>query len=197
VVTAQPPLITVSFTSVAAEDGYVTESTETSNVGNAMNATDSTTSALRIGDTTKKFQMKSVVSFDTASIPDGAVIQSATLKLKRGTVSGTPTTLGAIRVDIQSGSGFSNSVALQTGDFQASASATNVATLSYPSSNGTWSTGSLSTNGLTRVNKTGKTQLRVYFATDDDNDGTADYLGFYSGENATTTNRPVLEVIYK
>jgi hypothetical protein len=47
------------------------------------------------------------------------------------------------------------------------------------------------------VNKTGYTQLRIRFTTDDDNDSADDYLGFYSGENPTAANRPILEVTYQ
>ncbi|MCU0858895.1 MAG: DNRLRE domain-containing protein, partial [Pontiellaceae bacterium] len=156
------------------------------------------TAGLRIGDTSAKQQMKSIVSFNTASLPDSCTVLSATLKLKRGTAYGATTNFGGIRVDIRGGSGFNNSATLQIKDFQAAADAANVAALSYPAtSNNWWSTGSLSATGLTKINRTGKTQLRVYFATDDDNDGTGDYLGFYAGDNATATNRPVLEISYQ
>jgi carboxypeptidase T len=44
-----PPTV-VTFTSVAAQDGWVLESTETSNAGGSLDATANTTSALRVGD---------------------------------------------------------------------------------------------------------------------------------------------------
>lgn len=189
---------TVTFTSIGAEDGYVNESTETSNVGGSTNVTGTGGAALRIGDTSTKQQVKTVVSFDTSTIPPGSVIQSATLKLKRGAISGNPSGFGTIRVDIIGGTGFNNATALTKEDFQASAHATKVATMSYPAANNDWSTGNLSaTTGLSMINLTGKTQLRVYFSTDDDNDATADHIGFYSGENTTSGNRPVLEVTYQ
>ena len=58
-----------------------------------------------------------MVSFDT-SIPGGATIVSATLRLLRGSLTGTNpfTTHGTCRVDVQNGSGFSGSTTLQTGD---------------------------------------------------------------------------------
>ncbi len=190
--------IVVTFTSVAAQDGWVLESTETSNAGGSIDATASTTSALRAGDATSDRQYKSVVSFDTSSIPDGATILSVTLRLRRGTSSGTSpfTTHGTCWADVQT-SGFSGSTTLQTGDFQAAATAVQAASLSNAASNGAWSEGSLNASGLTAINKTGTTQLRVYFNLDDNDDGGNDYIGYYSGDNSTAANRPQLVVTYQ
>ncbi len=63
--------------------------------------------------------------------------------------------------------------------------------------NGDWSTGSLNTAGLAAINKTGTTQLRIYFNLDDDNDRIADYIGYYSGDNGAAANRPQLMVTYQ
>lgn len=189
---------TVTFISAGAEDGWVLESTETSNVGGTLSATGNSTSALRVGDDNKDKQYKTVVSFDTSAIPDGATIVSATVRLLRGTLSGTNpfSTHGTCWVDVVTGS-FSGSPTLQTGDFQAVATAVQAATLSSAASNGTWSTGSLNAAGLAALNKTGTTQLRVYFNLDDNDDMANDYLGYYSGENATAANRPQLVVTYQ
>jgi PKD repeat protein len=188
--------LTNTFTSVNAEDGWLLESSETSGVGGSLSATANSTSSLRIGDDSGRKQYRSVVSFDTSALPDGATIISATLRLKRGTISQNPSGLGAINVDIQGTSGFGGATALATGDFHAAASATGVATMSYPTSNGTWSTGALNATGLANINKTGKAQFRVAFATDDDNDNKADYLGLYSGE-ASAGNQPELIIVYQ
>ena len=195
---AAPPT-QVTFTSVAAQDGWVLESTETSNAGGSLNATDTSTSALRVGDDNKNKQYKSVASFDTSAIPDGATILSVTLRLRRGTVSGTNpfTTHGTCWVDVQSGSGFSGSTTLQTGDFQAAATTVQAASLSNAANNLDWSEGSLNAAGLAALNKTGTTQLRVYFNLDDNNDGGNDYIGYYSGDNGTSANRPQLVVTYQ
>src|SRR5262245_46492679 len=161
----------VTLTSVAAQDGWVLESSETSNAGGSLDATAATTSALRVGDDNKDKQYKAVVSFDTSAIPDGATILSATLRLLRGTVSGTNpfSTHGTCWVDVQTG-GLSGSTTLQTGDFQAAATAVQAASLSNAASNGTWSTGSLNAAGLAAIDKAGTTQLRVYFNLDDNDD---------------------------
>jgi hypothetical protein len=100
-------------------------------------------------------------------------------------------------VDIKGGTGFSNSVSLQTGDFQAAAGASNVATMSAANANGDVSSGSLNAAGLAQINKIGKTQLRVAFSLDDNDDTGADSIGWYSANDATAANRPVLEITYQ
>ena len=189
---------TVTFTSAGAQDGWVLESTETSNAGGSIDATANTTSALRVGDDNKDKQYKAVVSFDTSSVPDGAVIVSVTLRLLRGTVSGTSpfTTHGTCWVDVANG-GFSGSTTLATADFQAAATAVQAASLSNAASNGSWSEGTLNASGLAAVTKTGTTQMRVYFNLDDNDDTGNDYLGYYSGDNSTSANRPQLVVTYQ
>jgi hypothetical protein len=188
----------VTLTSVAAQDGWVLESGETTNVGGTIDATANTTSALRLGDDNKDKQYKSVVSFDTSSIPDGATILSATVRLRRGTLSGTSpfSTHGTCWADVQTG-GFSGSTALQTGDFQAAATVVQAASLSNAASNGSWSEGTLNASGLAAIDKAGTTQLRVYFNLDDNDDTGNDYIGYYSGDNTTAANRPQLVVTYQ
>ena len=189
---------TVTFTSVGAHDGYVLESTETSGLGGSIDANTGNSSALRIGDDKSDRQYLAVLSFDTSAIPDGATIISVTLRLRRGTVSGTSpfTTHGTAWVDVQSG-GLSASTALQTADFQASATVAQGASLTAANSNGAWSEGVLTGVGAAAVSKTGSTQFRIYLQLDDNDDGRPDYVGFYSGDNATAANRPQLVVRYQ
>jgi subtilisin family serine protease len=189
--------VTVTFSSVAAEDARVWENGETGNAGGGGNATDNTTASLRVGDTNLNEQYKTIVSFNTASIPDTATITSATLRLVRGTSLGTNpfTTFGSCLVDIVTG-GFGGSTAFVIADWQAAATATGVATMSNPTANGSASTGTLNAAGLAAINKTGTTQLRLAFTLDDNNNLAYDYIGFFSGENATASNRPQLTVTY-
>ena len=191
--------ITVTFTSSGTQDGWVLESGENTNAGGSLTFNNSTSSALRVGDNNQDRQYKTVVSFDTSSIPDGATIVSVTLRLLRGSVTGTNpfTTHGTCWVDVQNGSGFSGSTTLQNGDFQATATAVHAATLSNAASNGIWSTASLNAAGIAALNKTGTTQLRISFDLDDNDDTGNDYLGYYSGENSTAANRPQLVVTYQ
>jgi len=187
--------VTVTFYSVAAQDGRLGESTETSNVGGFLNATDNTTASLRVGDFSDDTQYKSLVSFDTSSIPDTATITAATLRIKRGTSSGTSpfTTHGTCTVDMSNAFGGSTTAA--TSDFEAAASASGVASMSNVTSNGSFSTGALNSTGMAAVNKTGTTQFKVYFTLDDNDDLGTDYIGFYSGE-AASGNKPELVITY-
>jgi hypothetical protein len=189
---------TTTFTSVAAEDGYVLESSETSNAGGSATSADSTTSAIRAGDDRKNKQYKGVLSFDTTSIPDGAAVQSVTLRVRRGSLTGSNPFLnhGNLSVDVRNG-GFNGNTALETADFQAAATATAVCTLSNPANNGDWSECTFSAAGLAAINKAGKTQVRIAFTLDDDNDRGDDYLGYYSGDNADSASRPQLIVTYQ
>ncbi|MFO1434008.1 MAG: DNRLRE domain-containing protein [Candidatus Competibacteraceae bacterium] len=193
---APPPSMTL--TSIGTEDGWVLESSETSNLGGTIKASDSTSVGLMLGDNNKKYQYKSILSFDTSTLPANATILSATLRLQRGTLSGTNpfTTHGSLLADIRTG-GFNGNNALETADFQAAASATGVAILSNAASNGAWSEGTLNASGLVAINRAGRTQFRLYFTLDDDNDSTGDYLGYYAGEYGTAASRPQLVVTYR
>ncbi len=193
-----PPPVTVTFTSVGSEDGRTSESTETSNVGGSATASDSTSSGLRVGDFSGDLQYRSVLSFDTSAIPDGATITAATLSLVRGSLTGTNpfTTHGTCGVDVRTGF-FGTAATLAVSDFEAAATATAVATLSNPASNGAASSGAFNAAGLAAISKTGPTQIKIYFTLDDNDDGGSDYVGFWGGEAATAANRPKLTVTYQ
>ena len=60
---------------------------------------------------------------------------------------------------------------------------------------GGWYVTTLKTTAYPVINRTGITQFRLRFQTDDDNDAVADFLRFYSG-NAAAANRPVLVIEY-
>jgi endo-1,4-beta-xylanase len=197
-VTPTTPSVQVTFVSIGSEDGWVLESTETSGVGGSSSATWVAASGITIGDSASDQQYKGLLSFDTASLPDGATILSATVRLTRGTAAGTNpfTTHGGASVDIRTG-GFGNDTALQISDFEAPASASAVATLSNPTANGSVSQGALGAAGRGAINKTGRTQLRIAFTTGDNDDMGADTIGFYPGDNGTASARPELVVTYR
>jgi hypothetical protein len=157
--------------------------------GGTVSTTGGGNAGLRTGDDAQDRQFRAFVSFDTSSIPDGATIVSATLKLRRGSISGNNpfSTHGPCSVDIKSGNGFGGAPALASGDFQAAADATQVATLSNALNNGDLSIGVLNAAGRSFLNKTGKTVTSPSTTMIIDRR----YCGG-AGDNGTATNRPAL-----
>jgi titin len=197
--TTLAPLVTVTFQGLGGEDGFILEASETANTGSTAYASDSNGSAVRSGDNYQDRQYRSIVSFDTSSLPDGATIVSAKLRLRRGALAGTNPfeTHGICWVDIKGGSGFNGSSALSKEDFEAPADAARVGTLSNAPTTDAWSEAVIGSAGLPFVNRTGRTQFRFYFDLDDNDDSGTDYIGWYSGENSTADNRPQLVIEYR
>ncbi|HXU45105.1 MAG TPA: DNRLRE domain-containing protein [Thermoanaerobaculia bacterium] len=186
----------VTFSSQSGDDGYVLESSETSSAGGSNNSTSTTTSAIRAGDSSSDQEYRGILSFGTLSIPDAVTIEVATLRIKRGTLVGTSpfTTHGDLVADVQT-AGFNGNTALENADWEASAAATAVCTLSVAASNGDWSECSFNAAGIAAIHKGGKTQVRIHFTTGDNDDSGNDYVGFYSGE-AGSADRPQLVIAY-
>lgn len=189
-----PSSTVVTFNSIAADDGWVLESGETSNTGGSTNASNTT---ILIGDDKSRKQYKGLLSFNTSAIPDTATITGVTLKVTRNSMSSKPySTLGTLTVDIRSPY-FGGSASTATDDFAAAAGAADVGSVPQPASNGSTVSSPLSSTAYGHIDKAGKTQLRLRFTTDDDNDNTADNLSIYSGDYTTdTTLQPQLEVEY-
>lgn len=183
----------VTFTSAASEDGWILESGETTTTGGTMN---SANSILAIGDNASNRQYRSILSFDTSSLPDTAVITAATLKFKyAGTIGTLPfSTHGNLLADVRKGP-FNSSSSLQLNDFKAGASLN--AVLSYINNAvDNWYSNSFASANFQYVNLAGVTQFRLRFATDDNNDLGADFLKIYSGNTATAADRPQLIIEY-
>ena len=181
------------FRSTGTQDGWVLESTRTSSKGGSLNRPATT---LRVGDDASNRQYRTILSFNTSSLPDNAIITKVTLKIKyAGRVGTNPfNTHGKMLVDIRRGA-FSGSAALQLTDFQAAATKNNVGNVPSKLTNRwyikTWTSGILS-----YVNKKGITQIRLRFYKGDNGDSGADYLKLYSG-NAGAASRPQLIIEYR
>lgn len=189
---------TATFTSTAANDGYLLESGETTNAAGTAVSNDATTAGLRLGDEIKDKQYRSFLSFDTSALPDSSVqLLTAKLRLRRGTVVGTNpfTNFGAVRVDVRTGT--FNNAALELADFTALSTVDNVCTLSNAAANGDWSECMLNASGIAALSRTGLTQFRVFFLLDDDDDNKTDYIGYYAGDAADPASRPQLIVTYQ
>jgi hypothetical protein len=182
-----------AFVSIAAQDGYVIESTETSNTGGSLN---SNAAYFSVGDNALKRQMRGILSFPTSSLPDTAVIISARLKLTMLGMAGTNpfSTYGGLMIDIRTPF-FGAAPTLGLDDFAAAASLN--AGGSVPNTPvGAVYTGTFLKAAFPSINRTGPTQLRLRFQLDDNNNSTADYVAFYSADAATAASRPVLQVLY-
>jgi hypothetical protein len=187
-------LQTVSYKSVASYDGLVLESSENSNVGSSMNVAATT---FNVGDDKANKQYRSILSFNTAPLPNNAVVTRITLKIKKAGLVGSANpfaSLGNILVDVKKGN-FSLPT-LQFSDFQALPTASGAITIKNNPLTGGWYYGSLGGTANSLINRTGNTQFRLRFATDDNNNRVANYLIFYSGNAGTAGYRPMLVITF-
>jgi hypothetical protein len=182
-----------TFKSGGIQDGWVRETSETSNQGGPLNAISAT---FVLGDDANNRQYRAILHFNTSSLPDNAVITRVALKIKKESVTGTDpfTTHGKIVVGIRQGA-FSNSAALQSTDFQNPASKSLVGLIANNPTAGGWYFANLKPTAHAFINRTGVTQFRLSFQIYDDNDAIADFIRFYSGD-AAAASRPVLVVEY-
>ena len=187
---------TLTFTSVATQDGFVLESSETSNKGGTFNSTAKT---FNLGDDATKKQYRGILSFNTGSIPDNATITGVTLKVKKSAIigGGNPvSTFLGFMADIKNGF-FGTSSALQNTDFQAMPTAIYGPFLVTPVSN-VYSINL--TSGKLNINKlpanSGLTQIRLRFKVDDNNNTVANALSLFSGNATNAADRPQLVITY-
>ena len=148
-----------------------------------------------LGDNAANKQYRAILSFNTAGLPDNAIITSVTLRIKQ---QGVPVganpflSMGNLLVDIKKGN--FGTAALQAADFQTLASKNGALTfINHPVSG--WYTWAMATTSFPFVNKVGNTQFRLHFAIDDNNNRLPNYLKFFSG-NAPLASQPVLIIQY-
>ena len=187
-----PNTLSIRFKSVGAYDGWILESGENTNTGGIL---DKNATTFNVGDDQRNRQYKGILSFDTSTLPDNAVVISAQLKIKRQNVVGTDPfgTHGALRAEIRNGA-FSNGVALQAADFSAAASPRALpdpfAGLTF-----SWYAAQINNANLLFINPSGVTQFRLSFSQDDNNDRNGDSMKFFSG-NSPAANQPELILTY-
>lgn len=190
--TPMPAVVnSVTFTSQPGKDGWILESAHNSRVGGALNAMSTT---FIVGDDALNSQYRVILSFNTASLPNSAVVKSAVLYLMQAgrAIGSNPfVTLGNLAVDVKSPFfGATPGVGLE--DFNASTSARIAIFNKTPS--GGWYTATLNATGRNKINTTGLTQMRLTFVTSTNNNAKADYIRFFSGDAAT--NKPSLVITY-
>jgi len=182
------------FYSVAARDGWILESTETSGVGGTMNYT---AAIIRVGDDAAKRQYRAILHFNTMGLPDNAVITGAWLWVKRHSAVGDdPIDHSMLLVDssLLIAGKFGPTTALELNDFKTSGVLAGYFVY-FPQVDGIWYRATLQSGGIANINRTGTTQYRLRFELDDNNNLIADYLKVYSGE-AMLSYRPQLAVQY-
>ncbi len=186
-----------NFISVAAQDGWLLESRESSNVGGFLNVLAPT---FNLGDDATRKQYRAILSFNTSNLPDNAVISKVTLKIKpQGVVgSGTFAMFQGVMVDIKKGA--FGLPTLEVTDFHVQPGTTGKTIGPFLPTlvGGTYSVNLSSASG--NVNKlaslNGLTQIRLRLKVDDNNNAIANYLTFYSGNATLAAYRPVLVVEY-
>ena len=180
--------------SVGAYDGWVREYTETSNIGYIA---DSTATTIILGDDIGNRQYRSILHFNV-SIPSTAVIVNAVIRIKKNSIAGTNPfagSLGRLVVDLKRPY-FGTTPGLVPSDFQVSASYLTAGVFSPTPLAGGWYKAVLNNAAKAWINRVGSTQFRLRFSIDDNNNAIADNMRFLSGNYATASYRPMLEIKY-
>ena len=173
--------VTVTFTNEDANDGYVKAA---ANGTTPAVGTLESTLGLAIGRGTDGKFNRSLLSFDTSSIPDTATVLSAKVTVTYRSASGDPWSDPAgntLVVDVNSGC--IDVCTIGTPDWGAAVTASAVAQL-VPFTGGTQTSSLFSAAGLSAVNRTGRTQLRLRFSA---NQAATNYLWIGNAASATLT----------
>ncbi|HUI89622.1 MAG TPA: PQQ-dependent sugar dehydrogenase [Anaerolineales bacterium] len=184
--------VTRTLTSQGSFDGFVLETSPGSGVGGTINSNGKWFS---IGDTADNRQTRAILSFQTASLPAHAVIDGATIRIRLDKISSPDpfSALGNLSADMTVPN-FGANPALEAADFQASATQPGVATFNSVPTAG-WYSAPISSGALSAINLSGNTQFRLAFDTPSNDDNTANYASFFSG-NYGMSSRPQLVIQY-
>jgi hypothetical protein len=178
--------------SEAALDGYVTWLASVSNDTYTGSASDA---SVNIGDPGNDTDVtRCVVSFDLSSLPAGAQIQSAVLRMYQnadsngGSYSET-VGLGVVLVDNISYASF-----VPDANFFSVSIGANIGTLATSFSANTWHEPDVTTSALDEVNLThsGRLQFRIYHHYENNNDFIADTDGWVMGDSSTNQTELVI-----
>lgn len=180
-----------TFRSEAALDGWMLSNSSTTPI--SFN----TAGSLRVGDDDANGQYRSIVSFNTSSLPDKFVVVDGMLKIRKEAIVGTDpfTTHYSFYVTTCKGF-FGNSAQLELADFDVLPSQCARKIPQYYVNGGGWYDIVLGNFERTHLNADGVTQFRMNFSRNHNNDASADYVLFYSGDAPTASYRPALVLEY-
>lgn len=182
------PIERMAFRSIAAQDGFILESTENSEVGLRVNSTGTT---FRFGDDSLDRQSVGILSFNTAKLPDNAVITMAMIRVENPRWVGNPG-FGSEIFEVKSPY-FGASNALQPSDFQDPAFDQLTGGGMHANQYIIQGFGS---GELQYINLQGITQIRLRISKDDNDNMSPDYRVCYSGEVANPSSKPLLLIDY-
>jgi hypothetical protein len=194
---------TVTFRTVVKYDGWVMEESEDSEWG-GQGHTGGFYGRVDVGDDNEDKQMRAILSFNTAALPNDATITYAKLKLKRFAGYGhgdpfkslhglyadikKPAFNGCWRIGCQVNS---NALELEPGDFEAPATKLWAAQFNDSPVNA-WYVAYIPGQYISR---TGAMQFRLRFYKDDNDNLEWDYISFSLGVT-NSADRPQLVVTY-
>ena len=184
------------LTSIDAQDGWI--KADSLNATNAVvNSSVTNSLGLMVGDDQRNQTYRSIVSFDTSSIPANAVITSAVLTLRRGGTTGSNPfdSLGTLVVAIKNGF-FGQSEVLEADDFAAAATDDQAAIITESGGAQSLYRTPISANALAAINRSGLTQFRLGFATATDMNSANNLTSFFPGSAAQGRDRAKLVITY-
>lgn len=177
-----PPAGTLVLPSLDAEDGYIKAAGDGS--GPAVGTLEDTYGLALGRGADGKFN-RSVLSFDTGAVPAGKEITRAWVTLTRSSGSGDPWADPAgnrLLADVHTGC--LGGCAVESADWAAATTAAGAAELGPFTTSGGTTSGHLSAAGLSAINRSGRTQLRLRF---EQNQPATAYLFVNKDTQATLT----------
>jgi hypothetical protein len=178
------------FTSDGVNDGTLLECSEPGGRGCRV---DSTAPTLTVGDDASNRLFRALLSFNTAGLPDDAVVTSVKIKIKLESVTGGNPFHKRRILMVDSCKSFGSSLELQPADFEASENCISAGEFEGKPEND-WYIARLLPASFPNIDLAGTTQFRLRYNTND-SDGGADYVEVYSG-NADELDKPILLVRY-
>lgn len=143
------------FENMAGLDGYIKASVD----GTSRSVVDHINLAVGAGWDGKI--SRTIISFDTSSLPQTATITRAYLQVRYSFGSSNPWDGRQLKIDVKTGK-FGSASICQTSDWDEAATATGVATIA-PFSLGSKDSSDFNEEGRKAISRFGRTQMRLYF----------------------------------